>query len=245
MRRVSLLLREGGATLSPPRAGDSPDRPDPPRSQGNERIGGALCRGGQVRTVSASVSSHMALPGSGIPKYVETLPTFAGSRVSAANIAVSIEEFQQFVLPASIYSALPGAFSQGTYVWGYRVGNMPPHYPGFTSEAPKGTPTTVAYANNLPLQTRLQQYLYVDQTLHWAHPLKQMGASSPYTGPPPIVTHLHGGVAPSAFDGIRKAGSRPVGPKPARLSRQTCTPTPTRSRPQLCGFMIMHCGSHR
>jgi bilirubin oxidase len=165
----------------------------------------------------------MALPGSGIPKYVETLPTFAGSRVSAANIAVSIEEFQQFVLPASIYSALPGAFSQGTYVWGYRVGNMPPHYPGFTIEAQKGTPTTVAYANNLPLQTRLQQYLYVDQTLHWADPLRQMGASSPYTGPPPIVTHLHGGVAPSAF---------------------ACPPTPTRSRPRLCDFMIMHWGSH-
>jgi hypothetical protein len=83
----------------------------------------------------------MALSGSDIPKYVEPLPTFAGARVSAANITASIEEFQQFVLPASVYSELPAPFSQGTYVWGYRVGNMPPHYPGLTIEAQSGTPT--------------------------------------------------------------------------------------------------------
>jgi spore coat protein A, manganese oxidase len=28
-----------------------------------------------------------------------------------------------------------------------------------------------------------------------------MGSFSPYAGPPPIVTHLHGGEVPSAFDG--------------------------------------------
>jgi hypothetical protein len=46
----------------------------------------------------------MALPGSDIPKFSEPLATFAGSRVSAASIAVSVEEFQQFVLPESLYS---------------------------------------------------------------------------------------------------------------------------------------------
>ena len=105
------------------------------------------------------------------------------------------------MLPASVYSGLPAPLDQGTYVWGYRVGNMPPHYPGFTIEAQRGTPTTVSYLNNLPLQPRLQQYLTIDQTLHWADPLKEMGSFSPYAGPPPIVTHLHGGEVPSVFDG--------------------------------------------
>jgi spore coat protein A, manganese oxidase len=120
---------------------------------------------------------------------------------SAANITVSIEEFQQFVLPGSVYSGLLAPFGQGTYVWGYRVGDMAPHYPGFTIEARRGTATTVSYLNNLLLQPRLQQYLTIDQTLHWADPLKEMSSFSPYGGPPPIVTHLHGGEVPSAFDG--------------------------------------------
>jgi FtsP/CotA-like multicopper oxidase with cupredoxin domain len=202
MRRRSFLLMAGGATLFSPRASGLPQLLDPLRSQSSDRIGGALCRGGPVRAASASVASaRMALPGSDIPKYVEPLPTFAGSRASGANITVSIEEFQQTVLPASVYSTLPAPFGQGTYVWGYRVGGMPPHYPGFTIEARRGSPTTVAYLNNLPLQPWLQPYLTVDQTLHWADPLKEMGSFSPYAGPPPIVTHLHGGEVPSSVDG--------------------------------------------
>jgi hypothetical protein len=46
---------------------------------------------------------------------------------------VSVEEVQQSVLPASVYSALPAPFGQGTYLWGYRVGDMPSRYPGFTT----------------------------------------------------------------------------------------------------------------
>ena len=201
MKRRSFLLLAGGASLFAPRASGLPRLLEPPQTQSNNRIGGAFCRGGPIRTVSVSVPSRTALPGSDIPKYVEPLPTFAGSRVSAANVTVSIEEFQQFVLPAGVYSGLTAPFGQGTYVWGYRVGNMPPHYPGFTIEAQRGTPTTVSYLNNLPLQPRLQQYLTIDQTLHWADPLKEMGSFSPYAGPPPIVTHLHGGEVPSEFDG--------------------------------------------
>jgi spore coat protein A, manganese oxidase len=76
-----------------------------------------------------------------------------------------------------------------------------PIYPGFTIEARRGTPTKVSYLNNLPLSPRLQKYLTIDQTVHWADPLEQMGSVSPYAGPPPIVTHLHGSEVPSAFDG--------------------------------------------
>ena len=84
---------------------------------------------------------------------------------------------------------------------GLPSGRLAATLPGFTIEAQQGTPTTVSYLNNLPLQPQLQQYLTIDQTLHWADPLNEMGSFSPYAGPPPIVTHLHGGEVPSAFDG--------------------------------------------
>jgi spore coat protein A, manganese oxidase len=58
-----------------------------------------------------------------------------------------------------------------------------PHFPGFTIEAQRGTPTIVTYNNDLPLAPVLQQYLTVDQTLHWADPLEQMGSVAPYAGP--------------------------------------------------------------
>lgn len=155
-----------------------------------------------IREALASVQvAQTALPGEAIPKYVDPLPVFAGQRVSATDIAVSIAEFQHPVLPASLYAGLPAPFSAGTFVWGYHVGSAPAYYPGFTIEAHRGTPTTVTYNNDLPASPFLQKYLTVDQTLDWADPLSQQGSFSPYAGPPPVVTHLHGGEVPSAFDG--------------------------------------------
>ena len=129
MRRRIFLLA-GGVSLLSPRISGLHEALGRPQNLGNNRLAGALCRGGPIKTASAAVpSSRMALPGLDIPKYVEPLRTFAGARVSATNITVSIEEFQQHVLPASVYSALPAPFGQGTCVWGYQVGDSPPHYP--------------------------------------------------------------------------------------------------------------------
>jgi len=152
---------------------------------------------------------QVPLPGTAIPKYVEALPLFVSQRVLAPDIAVWITEFQQAVLPASVYVGLPAPFNAGTFVWGYKVGNAPPHYPGFTIEAQRGIATTVTYNNDLPLPPRLQEYLTVDQTLEWADPLNRQGSFDPYVGPPPVVTHLHGGEVPSAFDGHPEAWFTP------------------------------------
>jgi spore coat protein A, manganese oxidase len=141
------------------------------------------------------------LAGRNIPKYIEPVPTFVGSRISGTSVSVSMEEFQQMVLPASMYAGLPAPFRDGTYVWGYKVGGASHLYPGFTIEAQRGVPTTVTYANHLPLVPFLQKYLTVDQTIHFADPLHQMGSFAPYSGPAPLVTHLHGAEVPSAFDG--------------------------------------------
>ncbi len=174
------------------------------------------------------------LPGKTIPKYMEPMPTLDGTRVGGSNLAVSMEEFQQQVLPASFYSGLSFPFSQGTYVWGYKVNSSGPLYPSYTIEAQQGVPTTVTYTNNLQgpggSAPFLQRYLTVDQTIHWADPQGLMcvffpndpqcftpygfpayPTGTPTGAPVPAVVHLHGGEVPSAFDGGPDAWFTPTG----------------------------------
>ncbi|MEY9935536.1 spore coat protein A [Catenulispora sp. GP43] len=151
---------------------------------------------------SASVLRPQApLPGASIPKYVTDLATFSGQRVRAASMTTAFVEFAQQVLPPSMY---PSAYSEGTWVWGYQVADRPASWPGFTVEALAGRPTTVRYVNRLPgvdCGSRVAPLLTVDQTIHWADPLNQMGSFTPYRGPIPAVAHLHGGEVPSGADG--------------------------------------------
>jgi spore coat protein A len=161
-----------------------------------------------------------ALNGTTVDKYVTSLPYFAGSRVAAGtSLAVSYEQFQQKVLPDSFYAALPaGPFSpypgisfdlqNGTNVWGYKVGDAVQLYPGFTVEAQRGVATAVTYTNHLGtaiVPPLLQRYITVDQTIHWANPLGLLPGNplrySPYSGPQPVVPHLHGGELRSDSDG--------------------------------------------
>ncbi|MEW6660062.1 MAG: multicopper oxidase domain-containing protein [Thermodesulfobacteriota bacterium] len=176
--------------------------------------------GGMSVGVLASVQvPQTALLGASVTKYVTPLPVFVGARVSAGSaIAISYNEFQQKVLPDSFYTTLPSSITPfpgitfnprlGTYVWGYKVGNAPALYPGFTVEAQKGTATTTTYTNNLGTADNfpiLQRYITVDQSIHWANPLNLMmddpGRMMPYSGPQAVVPHLHGGEVRSDFDG--------------------------------------------
>jgi FtsP/CotA-like multicopper oxidase with cupredoxin domain len=211
MNRRAFMLMAGGMGLLSPRPGQLREalgqfalRPE------SGRIARAICRGAAASPANASAQiAQTALPGADIPKYVDPLFVFTGARISTANIDVSLTEFQQQVLPPTIYSALPAPFDGGTFCWGYKVGGAPPHFPGFTIEAQRGTPTIVTYNNDLPLVPFLQKYLTVDQTLHWADPLDKMGSVDSYSGPPPVVTHLHGAETPSAFDGAPDAWFTP------------------------------------
>jgi FtsP/CotA-like multicopper oxidase with cupredoxin domain len=69
----------------------------------------------------------------------------------------------------------------------------------------------VKYVNSLPVKPYLQKSLSVDQTVHFADPLAQMGSQVPYAGPPPGVVHLHGAEVPSAYDGVPEAWFTPDG----------------------------------
>src|SRR5690242_11398039 len=73
------------------------------------------------RALAAVQVPQTPLPGANIPQFVEPLMTFAGNRVTSTSLTVRMLEFQQKILPASLYSGLQAPFNGGTYVWGYKV----------------------------------------------------------------------------------------------------------------------------
>jgi FtsP/CotA-like multicopper oxidase with cupredoxin domain len=242
MNRRAFMLMAGGIGLLSPRVGQLHEALGQPALRpGSDRVPRVICRGATASAAGNSGQiSQTALPGADIPKYVEALPTFAGARISAAKIDVSLAEFQQAVLPMNMYSALPAPFDGGTFCWGYKVGDAPISFPGFTIEARRGTSTTVTYNNDLPTAPFLQKYLTVDQTLHWADPLNQMGSVTPYCGPPPVVTHLHGAEVPSAFDGAPDAWFTPGPPGVADKGRGFVTNTYTYPNAQEATTLWFH-----
>ncbi len=185
-------------------------------------VGLALPWEAPAREAAASVQiMQEALDPGRIPKFVDPMPSFVGNRADGTHaLAVTMEEFQQKVLPQKVYNSLKAPYKAGTYVWGYAIhdGNRTygPLFPGFTIEAQQGTPTLVKYINSLPFTKGgigpvLQQYITVDQTIHWADPLMQMGSRDPYAGPPPVVPHLHGAEVLSDYDGGPDAWFTPDG----------------------------------
>ena len=108
-----------------------------------------------------------------------------------------------------------------TRVWSYGSVNHPGsfNYPAFTIEADWRRPVRVKWINGLvkPNGDFRPHLLPVDQTLHWANP--PGGAQgrdghgsdqSPYRGPVPIVTHLHGGHSTEESDGYPEAWYLPA-----------------------------------
>jgi FtsP/CotA-like multicopper oxidase with cupredoxin domain len=151
------------------------------------------------RVFASTQFPQTPLPSANIPKYVTPLRTFVGQRVTRTSLSNTMVEFRQQVLPPPF---------KPTWLWGYRVGERPASWPGFTIEARRGEPTTVTYVNRLPLsaiRSHLEKQLTIDQTLHWADPLQAGNSFKPYTGPIPGVVHLHGAEVPSAFDGVPEA----------------------------------------
>ncbi len=113
---------------------------------------------------------------------------------------IAVRQFQQQILPAGM---------PATTVWGYGPAlaqNGPQLFnaPSLTIEAKYGKPAAVRWINELvdANGNYLPHLLPVDQTLHWANPPGGMmhrdkrptfaDTPDPYTGPVPIVTHVHG-----------------------------------------------------
>lgn len=115
---------------------------------------------------------------------------------------ISLRQFEQQVLPP-IFAP--------TTVWGYGAvtaknnrGVLFHHAPSLTIEAKQNRPVRVKWINELKDSSGnyLPHLFAVDQTLHWANPpggvsnrdsTPQFSSTpEPYTGPVPMVVHLHG-----------------------------------------------------
>ena len=110
------------------------------------------------------------------------------------------------VLKQFIQQILPLAFPRTT-VWSYAAASNVAgtlNYPAFTIEATRGLQYIVSWINGLVDGSGnfLPHLLPVDPTLHWANPPGGIAGRDtrptfattpgPYTGPVPIVTHVHG-----------------------------------------------------
>jgi spore coat protein A len=132
---------------------------------------------------------------------------------------IAVRQFDQQILPVG----------KATTVWSYGSVNHPGtfNYPAFTIEARWTTPVRVKWINGLVdgRGNYLPHLLPVDPTLHWANPpggtsgrdSRPTFAATPgaYTGPVPIVTHLHGGHTTEESDGYPEAWYLPAGAVPS------------------------------
>jgi FtsP/CotA-like multicopper oxidase with cupredoxin domain len=119
---------------------------------------------------------------------------------------IAVRQFRQQILPPSLPK---------TTVWSYGAKKYPDtfNYPAFTIEAKQNRPVRVQWMNELldrATGNYLPHLLPVDPTLHWANPPQGSdpvygsgprdsrpvfsSTPGPYTGPVPIVTHVHGAV---------------------------------------------------
>lgn len=179
-------------------------------------------RSGLLHAISTTVGAELLAPGS-IPKYQHPLvippamPRSAsmtgGRRVDYYEIAV--RQFRQQILP----SGWPA-----TTVWSYGSAQHPGtfNYPAFTIEARYNRPVRVKWINDLKdAEGRfLPHLLPVDPSLHWANPAggadgrdtRPTFSTTPerYTGPVPLVTHLHGGHTAQESDGYPEAWFLPA-----------------------------------
>lgn len=166
-----------------------------------------------------------------IPKYVTSLviPPVMKHTGTPDRYAIAVRQFKQQILPAgfpatTVWSYGPAADTPPA-VAPVPAATSQFNYPAFTIEARNGPdtmsgiPVTVDWINDLtdPATGNFLPHLFaIDQTLHWANPAKECidniprtdcrGKSAlPYTGPVPIVTHVHGAHVTAESDGFPEA----------------------------------------
>jgi len=113
---------------------------------------------------------------------------------------IAVRQFQQQILPVGF---------PPTTVWGYGSASAPGaifNAPSLTIEAKWRRPVRIRWINQLvdAAGNALPHLLPVDPTLHWANPAGGVEGRDtrpafdttpgPYTGPVPMVTHVHGAV---------------------------------------------------
>ena len=149
-----------------------------------------------------------------IPQFVEQLVIppimpYVNKTTEYTEYYIAVRQFTQQVLPSDYPS---------TTVWGYgKDGESSTFsYPAFTVETRANERVRVKWKNSLINNegNYLSHLLPVDPTLHWANPPLPCGIESEseysiqpakYTGPVPIVTHVHGAHVADTSDGYPEA----------------------------------------
>lgn len=172
---------------------------------------------GGVQRIFAAPIAGGTIDVSAIPKYADPLivpPALPKTGVIDGNVdyyEIAMRQFDQFILPTSM--------GKQTTVWSYGSANHPGtfNFPAFTIEAVADRPTRVKWINDLvdANGNYLPHLLPVDPTLHWCNPpggltgrdTRPTFATTPdgYTGPVPIVTHVHGAHVGPESDGYPEA----------------------------------------
>ena len=171
----------------------------------------ALSATGARLLLASELPGGTLLPGA-VPKFATPLvvpPAMPPVSVEGAVdvYRIGLREIRQQVLP-------PGL--PDTRLWAYGAETDPAtfHAPSFTIEATTRRPVQVTWINQLvDARGRYRPHLLpVDQTLHWANPPGGTGGRDmagrdalPYTGPVPMVVHLHGGHTADESDGYTEA----------------------------------------
>ena len=164
-----------------------------------------------------------------IPKYVDPMVIPPAMPMAATNPTtdmyfIAVREFDQHILPSTGYGPAKDQSFPVTTVWSYGSAKHPGtfNYPAFTIEATFNKPANITWYNELvdANGNYLPHILPVDPTLHWANPpggmkgrdTRPIFATTPdrYTGPVPIVTHVHGAHATEDSDGYPEAWYLPV-----------------------------------
>jgi bilirubin oxidase len=172
-------------------------------------IGVARAMGQAVPTLDPTTVPKFVTP-LVIPPAMPLTSTLVEAGRQVRYYEIAMRQFVQQVLP----TGLPA-----TTVWSYGSDNHAGtfNYPAFTVEASADTPVRVRWINGLVDGSGnfLPHLLPVDPTLHWANPpggakgrdsRPTFGSTpGPYTGPVPIVTHLHGGHSTEESDGYPEA----------------------------------------
>jgi FtsP/CotA-like multicopper oxidase with cupredoxin domain len=165
-----------------------------------------------VRKAYAQIAGGSLPPGSVtkflmplvIPPAMPRTKTISSHGQTIDYYEIAVRQFTQQILP----TGLPP-----TTVWGYGSVQTPAtfNYPAFTIESQWRRPARVKWINQLVDSNNnyLPHLLPVDQTLHWANPPGPRDAhgmsQAPYTGPVPMIVHVHGSHATQDSDGYAEA----------------------------------------
>jgi FtsP/CotA-like multicopper oxidase with cupredoxin domain len=175
---------------------------------GGVGLAGAVCGGFTSCFRGYCLPIGPSLDPTTIPQFVAPLviPPAMPKATLPANAPVPLpDSYYEIAAAQFLQQVLPPGYPPTT-VWGYgKVGDPSTfNYPAFTIEVRRNEKVRVKWVNALVNASGgyLPHLFPVDDTIHWANPPDSMEMTGlPYTGPVPIVAHVHGAHVADHSDG--------------------------------------------